>query len=219
MDDDEKIGLVILAVIAVLAFLFLVPIQDGNTVLTVENGTIESPIGEEDGDIGDLGGDDGGDDDGTDGGTDNETQGEPCTYPESFDMPTRSWWFVGQRCPDRVTDFFDRADEVDCFEIESTGNPYEYRNEITDWYNDYLLELNWERVDVESGYVNREEWWVWGGLYYCEYSDKGMIVLFGFCPATTSRTGQGAFGQAVGDWDYMKDRADEIEELVEYVMD
>lgn len=220
MDDDEKLALGIIAILFVVGFLFLAPVNNGEPVMTVENGEVGTTIG--DGGIGDLGGGGTGGDTGEEP-TDNDEEeptGEPCVYPESFDIPTRSWWFTGQRCPLSVRDFFDEADEVDCYEIDSTGDPYEYRREITSWYDDWVQdELNWERVDVQSGYVNREDCWAWGAIYYCEYNDKGMIVLFGFCPASTERTGNGAFGQALGDWDYMSERAARIEEIVEEVMD
>lgn len=159
--------------------------------------------------------------DGGDGTDENDQvdQGEPCTFPDSFDIPSRSWWFEGSGCPPEVDEFFDRADDVDCYNVESTGNPYEYRREITSWYDGVLEDEGWAEVDTTSGYVNREECWAWGTLRYCEYNDKGMIALFVFCPATTERTGNGVWGQAVGDWDYMKDRADEMEAIIDELTD
>lgn len=214
MDRNDKIlSGVIIALVLVIVFLFTVPVKDGQTVLTVENGSVGSTIGEDGGAGGGIGDLDNEATDGEDGADENEPSGEPCIYPESFDYPSRSWWFEGHRCPTAVDDFFDRSEETDCYEVASTGDPYEYRHDITDWYGEYMEDLNWELVDRESGYINREDCWVWAALYYCEYDDTGLIAMFTFCPATVSRTGTGNWGQTMGDWSYISGKAEELEEI------
>jgi hypothetical protein len=216
MDREDKIAFSVIIILAlIIGFLFAVPVQDGKPVLTVENGDIRTNIGGGGG-IGDIDGDTG-----NGGAGDNEEpQTEPCEYPESFDIPAGSnWWFAGHSCPDSVRDFFSGSDDIDCFEVRSTGNVYDQRGDVVDYYDDYLEDLNWEKIDTESGYVNEQNCWAWGGLYYCEHDDKGMIAIFVFCPKTSARDATGAFGQTVGGWEYIAGKAENLNEIIDRLLD